>query len=149
PRHRGQLGQVLQQDAAALQVQNAVLAPELELAVDAFAGGADEDAELLLGNMNLGAEIGGERAEAAREAHRQGLQHGFLHALALPADALAEQHDDLDGDLGLALEEAKKVLAAEHEQFRRLAGGGVCTPALAVEHGDLAEQIAGTHEVEG
>ena len=44
PRHRRQLGHVLQQDAAALQVQNAVLAPELQLAVDAFARGADEHA---------------------------------------------------------------------------------------------------------
>src|SRR5438552_699896 len=31
PRHRGQLGDVLQQDPAALQIQNAVLAPKLKL----------------------------------------------------------------------------------------------------------------------
>ncbi|KAH2816221.1 hypothetical protein KXV85_004376, partial [Aspergillus fumigatus] len=131
PRHGGQLVQILQQDAAALQVQDAVLAPELELAVDALAGGADEDAELLLGNVNLGTEIGSQRAEAAGEAHRQRLQHGFLHALALPADALAQQHDDLDGDLGLTFEEAQKILTAEHEQFRGFAGGGVGAAALA------------------
>src|SRR5207248_938903 len=98
--------------------------------------------------MNLGAEIGGERAKAAREAHRQRLQHGFLHALALIADALAEQHDDLDGDLGLALKEAQKVLATQHEQFRRLARGGIRRAVLAVEHGDLAKEIAGAHEVQ-
>ena len=49
----------LQENAAApLQIENAVLAPELQLAVDAFAGGADEDPELLLRDMHLGAEIG-------------------------------------------------------------------------------------------
>src|SRR5207244_10049823 len=101
PRHRRQLGHVLQQDTAALQVQYAVLAPELELAVDAFAGGADEDAELFLRDVHLGTEIRRQRAQPAREAHRQRLQHGFFHALALPADALAQQHDDLDRNLRL------------------------------------------------
>ena len=37
PRHGRQLGHVLKQDSSALQVQNAVLAPELQLAIDAFA----------------------------------------------------------------------------------------------------------------
>src|SRR3954462_5503685 len=100
PCHRRQLGHVLQQYPAALQVQNAVLAPELQLAVDALAGGADEDAELLLRDVHLGAEIFAQRAEPSGEAHRQRLQHGFLHPLALPADALAQQHDDLDRHLG-------------------------------------------------
>jgi hypothetical protein len=59
PRDCGEPVQILQQDAAALQVQNAVLAPGLELAVDAFARGADEHPELLLRDMHLGAEIGG------------------------------------------------------------------------------------------
>src|ERR1700688_918601 len=61
-RHRRQLGHVLQQNAPALQIQNAVLAPELQLTVDAFARGADEDTELLLRDMDLGAEIGRQRA---------------------------------------------------------------------------------------
>src|SRR5215470_9513371 len=87
-RNRGQPVHVLQQDAAALQVQNAVLAPALQLPVDALARGADENAELLLRDVHLGAEIGGQRTEPAREPHRQRLQHGFLHPLALPADAL-------------------------------------------------------------
>ena len=65
PRDRGQLGHVLQQNAPALQVQNAVLAPELQLTVDAFARGADEDAELLLRDVHLGAEIGGQRSRRA------------------------------------------------------------------------------------
>ena len=57
PRHRRQLGHVLQQDATALQVEDAVLAPELQLTVDALAGGADEDAELFLRNVHFGTEI--------------------------------------------------------------------------------------------
>src|SRR6476646_1891380 len=67
PRHRRQPVQVLQQDAAALQVENAVLAPELQLTVDAFAGGADEDAELFLRDVHFGTEIGGKCAEPPRE----------------------------------------------------------------------------------
>jgi hypothetical protein len=39
PRHRRQLGHVLRQNPSTLQIQNAVLAPELKLAVDAFARG--------------------------------------------------------------------------------------------------------------
>src|SRR6266404_6504192 len=149
PRHRRQLGHVLQQYPSALQVQDAVLAPELQLTVDAFAGGADEDAELLLRDVHFGTEIGGECAEPTRQANRQRLQHRFFHPLALPADALAQQHHDLDRDLRLALEEGEEILAPQHEQFRRFAGGGVRGTALAVENGDLAEQIAGTHEIQG
>src|ERR1700724_1754543 len=71
PRDRGQPVQILQQDAAALQVQDAVLAPGLELTVDAFARRADEHPEVFLGDVHLGAEIGGERAEPARQPGRQ------------------------------------------------------------------------------
>src|SRR6478752_747043 len=148
PCHRRQLGHVLQQYPSALQVQDAVLAPELQLTVDAFAGGADEDAELLLRDVHFGPEVGGECTEPSRQADRQRLQHRFLHPLALPADALAQQHHDLDGDLGLAFQEGQEILAPQHEQFRRLAGGGVRGAALAVEDGDLAEQIAGAHEIQ-
>src|SRR5437867_10952346 len=112
PCHRRQLGHVLQQYPSALQVQNAVLAPELQLTVDAFAGGADEDAELLLRDMHFGTKIGGERAKPSRQADRQRLQHRFLHPLALPADTLAQQHHDLDRDLGLALQEGQEILAS-------------------------------------
>ena len=54
----------------------------------------------------------------------------------------------LTATLRLALEEAEKILPPQHEQFGRLAGGGVRGAALAVEHGDLAEQIAGPHEIQ-
>ena len=47
--------------------------------------------------------------------------------------------DDLDGDLRLALEEGQEVVATQHEQFGRLAGGRVGRAALAVQHRDLAE----------
>src|SRR5207245_6075303 len=136
------------QDAAALQIQNAVLAPELQLTVDAFARGADEDAELFLRDMNLGAKIRRQRTEPPRQTHRQRLQHGFLHPLALPADALAQQHDDLDRDFWLALEEAQKILPPQHEQFRGLASGGVGRAVLAVHHGDLTKEVARAHEIE-
>src|SRR5579871_2645935 len=146
---RGQLGYVPQQDAAALQVQNAVLPPGLQLAVDALARCADEDAELLLRDMHLGAKIGGERAEPPREPHRQGLQHRFLHPLALPADALAEQLNDLDRDLRLALEMAEKILPPQHYQLGSLTGSRIRGTALAIEDGNLAEQIARPHEIQG
>src|SRR5438034_1060729 len=109
PCRRRQLGHVLQQYPSALQVQNAVLAPQLQLTVDALAGGADEDAELLLRDVHFGTEVGGECAEPSRQANRQRLQHGFLHSLALPANALAQQHHDLDRDLRLALQERQKI----------------------------------------
>ena len=66
--HRRQLGHILQQYAPALQVQDAVLAPELQLAVDALAGGADENAELLLRDVHFRTEIGGQRTKSSRQA---------------------------------------------------------------------------------
>src|SRR5712672_517952 len=148
-RHRGEPVHVQQQNAAALQVENAVLAPELQLTIDAFARGADEDPELLLRDVHLGSVIGSQRAEPARQTHRQRLQHRFLHPLALPANPLTQQLDDFDRDARLALEMAEKILAPQHEQFSRLAGGGVRGAALAVEHRDLAEQVARAHEIQG
>jgi multidrug efflux pump subunit AcrB len=148
PRHRGQLGHVLQQDAATLQVENAVLAPELQLTVDAFTRSTDEHPELFLRNMHLRAEIGCQRAEPARQPDRQRLQHRFLHPLAHPANPLAQQLDQLDRDARFTLQMAEEIFAAQHEQFGRLAGGGVGGAALAVEHGDLAEQIAGSEKIQ-
>src|SRR5882757_6578146 len=110
--------------------------------------GADEDAELFLRDVHLGAEIGGERAEPSRQTNRQRLQHRFLHPLAHPADPLAQQFDQLDRDLRLALEEGEKVLPPQHEQFAWLTGGRIRGAALAVEHCDLAEQFAGAHEIQ-
>ena len=98
--------------------------------------------------MYLGAEIGGERAEPACQADRQRLQHRFLHPLALPADALAQQLDDLDRDFRLALEMTQEILTPQHEQFGRLAGGRVRGAALAVKHRNLAKEIAGAHEIQ-
>ena len=91
----------------------------------------------------------GQRAEPARQPDRQRLQHRFLHPLALPADALAQQLISLIATLRLAFEKAEKVLAPQHEQFGRLAGRRVRGAALAVEHRDLAEQIARAHEIQG
>ncbi len=71
PCHRGQLGHILQQDAAALQVQNAILAPELQLTVDAFARRADEDTELLLRDVDFRSEIRRQRTQPSRQANRQ------------------------------------------------------------------------------
>src|SRR5437868_525670 len=147
-RHRGQPAHVQEQDTAALQVQNSVLAPLLQLTVDAFARGADEDAELFLRNMHLGSEVGGQRAQPARQPHRQRLQHRFLHPLAYPADPLAQEDDELDRDARLAFEMGEEVLATQHEQFGRLAGGGIGGAILAVEHRDLAEQVAGSLKIE-
>src|SRR5450755_4624718 len=122
-RHRGEPVHVQQQNAAALQIENVFLAPELQLTVDAFARGADEDAELLLRDVHFGSVIGGQRAEPSRQTHRQRLQHRFLHPLALPANQLTQQLDDFDRDARLALEVAEKILAPPHEQFRRLGAG--------------------------
>lgn len=49
----------------------------------------------------------------------------------------------------LALEMRKEILPPQHEQFGRLARGRIRGAALAVEDGDLAEEIAGTHEIQG
>ena len=51
--------------------------------------------------------------------------------------------------IGFALEEAEEILAAEHEQLGRLSGRGVGGALLSVEHGDLSEQVARAHEIEG
>jgi hypothetical protein len=66
----------------------------------------------------------------------------------LPANALAQQCDDLDRDLRLPLEKGEEVFAPQHEQFAGFARGRVRGAALAIQYRDLAEQIARAHEVE-
>ena len=55
----------------------------------------------------------------------------------------------LIGDLRLALEIGQEIFAPQHEQLGRLGGDRIGGAALAVEHGDLAEEVAGAHEVQG
>jgi len=43
---------------------------------------------------------------------------------------------------------AQKILPPQHEQFCGLARGRVRRAALAVEHGDLAKEVARPHEIE-
>src|SRR5882757_7584398 len=73
---------VRQLNSLALRIRRAVLAPELQLAVDAFARGADGHPEFLLRLTHPGVEIGGHRAEPAPEADLQRLRHGLLRPRA-------------------------------------------------------------------
>jgi hypothetical protein len=61
-RDRGQSRHVLQQNSTALQIENALFTPLLQLPIDAFARRADEHSELLLRDMNLRTEVLRERA---------------------------------------------------------------------------------------
>jgi hypothetical protein len=88
-------------------------------------------------------------AKSSRQAHRQRLEHRFFHSLAHPADALAQQHDQLDCDPWLPLEKTEKILPPQHEQLGRLAGGRIRVAILAIEHRDFAEQIARPKKVQG
>src|SRR6266851_2978894 len=69
---------VRQLNSPALRIGRAVPAPELQLAVDAFARGADGDGEVLLRPPHPGVEIGGHRAELTPEANLQRLLHRLL-----------------------------------------------------------------------
>src|SRR3954466_1237594 len=64
---RGQSRDVLQQNSTALQVENAVFTPLLQLPIHAFARRTNEDPKLLLRDVHLGAEILRERAKPARQ----------------------------------------------------------------------------------
>jgi hypothetical protein len=67
----------------ALQNQNAVLAPELQLAVDAFAHGADENAELFLRDVHFGTEIAA--SAHSRRASREVNTHSMAKLPIVPA----------------------------------------------------------------
>ena len=43
---------------------------------------------------------------------------------------------------------AEKILLPQHEQFRRLAGGGIRRAFLPIQHGDLAEEVPRPHEIQ-
>ena len=82
------------------------------------------------------------------EPHRERQQHRLFHAIADPAHPLAQQRDELHRDAGLALQEAEEIFAPQDEQLGRFLRGGAGGARLAVERGDLAEQVAGAEKVE-
>jgi len=55
----------------------------------------------------------------------------------------------LTRDAWLAFEKTEEILSAQHEQFGLLTGRRVRGAALAVKHGDLAEEITGPKEIQG
>src|SRR3954451_2237579 len=66
----GQSRHVLQQNSTALQVENAVFTPLLQLPINAFARRADEHPELLLRDVHFGAKVFRERTKPARQPDR-------------------------------------------------------------------------------
>ena len=105
--------------------------------------------EFILGDLHLGAEVLDERIEAASEPHRKRQKHHLLGALVGRAQPRAQQLDDADGEPPVALERSEKIGARKHEQFRILLRDGVGRARTAVEHGDLAEQIARPKNFDG
>jgi hypothetical protein len=119
------------------------------LTVDALARGADEDAELFLRNMHFRSEIGRQRHQP--RASRTGSGCSMDSSIRSLCQRMRWHNSVmiLMATLGSRSRKARKILAPQHEQFGRFAGGGVRGAALAVHDRDLAEQVAGTHEIQG
>jgi len=94
--------------------------------------------------MHLGAEIGCQRRRAGAPTETgSGCSTDSSIRSLIQRIRLAQQLDQLDRDARLALEMGQKVFPPQHEQFGRLARGGIRGAALAVEHRDLANRSPG------
>src|SRR4051794_14504403 len=135
-------------NAASPEIDEPALLPAPQLPVHAFAGCTDEDRELLLRNIDLGAVIFAEGEEPPREARLQGKEARLLHALAHPADPVAEELDEADRDRRPAFEKTEEIAAPKHEKLAPFDGHGVRGARPAVEKRDLAEHVTWAEKVE-
>jgi hypothetical protein len=99
--------------------------------------------------MDVHAEILDENGKPPRQSHLKWQQRRFFHALAHPADALAQKFDDADRHPRVLFEKAQKIAAAQNEKLAGFGGDRIGGARLAVEKRDLAEQIAGPEHVQG
>src|SRR6185369_12102587 len=89
-----------------------------------------------------------ETQQSLRESRGHVEERRVFHLLRGPAHTLAQQLDQMDSELRLALHEREKVLAPDDHQLRRRQRRCGRRARLAVEQRDLAERIAGLHDVE-
>lgn len=146
---------VHQRNAAATQGNPAFAAPGLQVLVDDLAGQTEELRELFLGEAELRAAVRGFPAVHARQAQkalrkfrRHGEQRGIFHLLGRPAYALAEQLYQMLRELRVGSQQREERLTLKNHQLRTRHRGSRGASRTAVEHGDLAEGVAGLHDVE-
>src|ERR1700732_2067205 len=140
-------------DGAVFEANPIARRPGPQLLVDAFAGHADHLADFLLGDGDAAAALRqlvpfGQTNQRAGEPAWQILKDNLCDLVAGPSQARAEQLDEFHRQLRLASHKGKKFAAVDHENFAIGIGCGIGGPCLAVEQSDLAEDLAGTDEIQ-
>src|SRR5215203_498126 len=140
----------LQDDgAAAAELDDAALRVGAEDAVDGRARGARHPGDVLLRERDrpVGVEPGELEQPPAHAA--VGVDVVRLdHALVRAPDLVGEDGDEYAVDAGVALEEAREVVAQDRPRLRRLESADGCRPGCAAaDERELAEAVA--HAVDG
>jgi hypothetical protein len=118
------------------------------LPIDAFACRADIISELFLRNVDLIAEVLAESQEAPGEPDRQRQQGRLFEAVGHPAQALAKEFDDANGNLRVFVEEYQEIRALQKKKLACFCGHGIGRASLSVEKCNFAKEVAGTEHVE-
>ena len=86
--------------------------------------------------------------KATSQSPRHRVKGRLLDQLTGPAQPLAEQGQQVGGELWLFPDQCQEIAAVNHEQLGIHQGLGAGRPGIAVEHGDLTKAVAGFHDVE-
>src|SRR5579871_479222 len=127
-----------------------------ELLVDALAGAADDRAELGLRQMQfqhlavdlLPAKAHGQLQQGLGDAAFDMTEHQILDLLAGPSQALAQDLDQLEADIGVPFKTRHQVAPVQHQEFAVGHRHRVTAARPAVKNRDLANQLASVDDIE-
>ena len=117
------------------------------MAVDRFARHTSKGGQFLLRGMDIRAVVGGEHQDASCQSDRGRQECRLLQPADDIAQPGAEEVDQLQRHRRLAIEHAQEVLPRQEEHVGVLHRYSVGSARLAVEQGDLTEDIAAAKDV--
>ena len=147
---------VLDDDAVAVLVQDALAGQAVERRGRVLAGAADQIGQLLVGDLkvDLGALVGllpvlaDQAQQLAREPGGDVLEDQVLELVLDFAGAPAEQRDELQGEPGALFQEVEKARAVDRVDAAFLEGLRHQLAALLADQGHLAEDLALAQDVQ-
>ena len=90
----------------------------------------------------------GKAKQPLGQAGRRHQQCRFFDQIACPADALAEQAQQMDGQIRFAAQNFQQILSAQRDQLSRFHRYGARSSCQAVDYGDFAEALIRLHDVQ-
>lgn len=141
-------------DSAAIDPDDALLAPVVQDAVDALARGSHHAGQITLGQGKIDPNafrrsdpsLGAELEKLLGKATGKVKKVSPAELVVQSSDVTSQDRQDALGSIDVLTQESAKVLPVEHERLDRFKGNDGRRARLIVQQGHLAEEIAGAKQ---